>query len=167
MKIISVVGFHHSGKTTTCEYLIKYIRNKGFTVSTIKDIHNENFTMETVGSNSYRHLVASGTAVFARSKTETYLIWQKMLSLHEMLAHLDTDYVIIEGHIDKSLPCIISAKTSDDVDSFMTEKVIAITGQFSENVKEYNGIVCANAMYDGDKLGDFIYSLLNISDITS
>ena len=48
MKVFSVAGFHHTGKTTLVVELIKELRRRGFSVTSIKDIHNENFTMGTV-----------------------------------------------------------------------------------------------------------------------
>ena len=90
MNVFAIVGLHHSGKTTAVENLITYIKSKGQCVSSIKDIHQEDFTMEKQGSNSHRHLSASNTCVFARGQNETYLIWNRQLKLKEMLSHINT-----------------------------------------------------------------------------
>jgi len=156
MKVFSVIGLHNSGKTTACENLIKYIKQAGFSVSSIKDIHQDNFTMEKPGSNSFRHLQASDTCVFARGKKETYMIWNRQLSFKEMLNHLNTEWVIIEGMRETPLPKIIAAKNINEVDSLLDDLVFAITGAFSEELTEYKGIPCLNAKNNLEALGKLV-----------
>ena len=156
MKVFSVIGLHHSGKTTTCENIIRYIKQQGVSVSSIKDIHQENFTMEKAGSNSQRHLLASGNCVFARGHKETYLIWNRQLSLKEMLSHLNSEWVVIEGIKDSPLPKIIAAKNQEEVESLIDDRVFAITGIFSEGKSEFMGIPCINAVNDTDTLGKLV-----------
>jgi molybdopterin-guanine dinucleotide biosynthesis protein B len=160
MKIVSIIGYHHSGKTTAVESLILYLRASGYTVSSIKDIHQDGFTMEKPGSNSHRHLTASQSCVFARGRDETYLIFRRQLSLHEMLAHLDTDWVIIEGMKDEPIPKVIAAKTTDDIDSLLSDDTIAITGLYSESHDHYKEIPCINALSDADRLGETVITAL-------
>ena len=161
MRIIKVIGLHNTGKTTAVENIIKYIKKENLTVSSIKDIHQDNFTMEKEGSNSQRHLKASQSYVFARGKKETYLVWNKQLNLSEMLTHIDTDWLIIEGMKEEKLPTIIAAKQSSDIDGLLDENVIAITGAFSETTTEYKGIPVINAITDIDKLGNLILNKIN------
>jgi len=153
MKIVSVVGLHRSGKTTAVEQIIKYLRGQGYSVSSIKDIHQEGFTMEKPGSNSQRHLQASETYVFARGRQETYLVWNRQLTLREMLAHMDTDWVIIEGMHEEPLPKILVARNEEDIEQLLTPDVIAISGVYSETHSEYKGIPCINAVTDMGRLG--------------
>ena len=55
MKVLSVAGFHHTGKTTLAVNIITELKNRGFKVQSIKDIHSQKFTMEKEGSNrTYR-----------------------------------------------------------------------------------------------------------------
>jgi molybdopterin-guanine dinucleotide biosynthesis protein B len=156
MKVFSVVGFHHCGKTTAVENLIKYIKSQGQSISSIKDIHIEGFSMEKQGSNSHRHLLASNTCVFARGDCETYQIWNRQLTLKEMLNHINTDWCIIEGMKSVPLPKIIAAKNEDEINKLYDNTVFAITGLFSENNKSFNGIPCFNAMSDIEDLGSLV-----------
>ena len=128
----------------------------GLSVSSIKDIHQENFTMEKSGSNSQRHLIASDTCVFARGLKETYLIWNRQLQLKEMLAHMNTEWVVIEGIKNIPLPKIVAAKKQEDVDALLDDTVFAITGEFSENKNTYKGIPCINAIQDIERLGNHV-----------
>ena len=156
MKVFQIIGLHHSGKTTAVERLIKYIRGKGSSVSSIKDIHIENFTMEKKGSNSDRHLTASNTCVFARGTNETYLIWKRQLPLKEMLNHLITDWVVIEGMKEVNLPKIIAAKDEEEINLLFDDTVFAITGPVSENITSYKGIPIINAINNISDLGELV-----------
>ena len=113
MKVFSVAGYHHTGKTTLVVELIKELRGRGFSVTSVKDIHNENFTMEKKGSNSWKHMQAGSNTVIARGINETYQIWNRQLSLNEMLSHLKSDYVVVEGMKSVAIPRIICAKDKD------------------------------------------------------
>jgi len=158
MKIVSVVGLHRSGKTTAVEQIIKYLRGQGYSVSSIKDIHQEGFTMEKPGSNSQRHLQASDTYVFARGKHETYLVWNRQLTLNEMLTHMDTDWVVIEGMHEEPLPKVLVARNEEDILQLLTPEVITISGVYSETHSEYKGIPCINAVSDIERLGREVVS---------
>lgn len=159
MKIFSVVGLHNSGKTTCVESLIKFIRSKNMSVSSIKDIHSENFTMEKTGSNSHRHLTASNSYVFARGLKETHLIWNRQLSFKEMTEHISTQWLIVEGMKETALPKIIAVKDVNEINTLIDNTVFAITGIFSDNYKEthFNGIPVINAIKHPDKLGELVF----------
>jgi len=156
MKVFSIIGLHHSGKTTAVEKLIIYLKSKGQSVSSIKDIHQEGFTMEKQGSNSHRHLMASNTCVFARGDKETYLIWNRQLKFKEMLSHINTQWLVIEGMKEMALPKIIAAKNTDEIDQLLDENVFAITGPISEQINEYKGLPALNAINEIDKLGSLV-----------
>jgi molybdopterin-guanine dinucleotide biosynthesis protein B len=55
MNIFAVYGFSKSGKTTTIVEIIKELRSRGYSVSTIKDVHVENFVFDVVGKDTWRH----------------------------------------------------------------------------------------------------------------
>ncbi len=133
MKVFSVAGYHHTGKTTVTIELMKELRKRGFKVTSIKDIHNENFTMEKKGSNSWKHAQASGDTVIARGITETYQIWNRQLSLNEMLSHLKSDYVVVEGMKDVALPRIICAKDEEQLKELVDGTVFAVSGKYSDD----------------------------------
>ena len=152
MKAFCVIGLHNTGKTTAVENLIKFFKQKDKSISTIKDIHAENFTMEKQGSNTDRHLKASNSYVFARGLNETHLIWDRQLSFTEMIRHIDTEWLIIEGMKELPLPKIIAARTAEDIEMLLDETVIAITGSYSESHESYKEIPAYNAVRDVDKL---------------
>ena len=57
MKIIGVVGWKNSGKTTLIEKLINEFNQRGLNVSTIKHSHH-NFSVDKRGTDSFRHFNA-------------------------------------------------------------------------------------------------------------
>ncbi|MDA3813641.1 MAG: molybdopterin-guanine dinucleotide biosynthesis protein B [Candidatus Cloacimonetes bacterium] len=140
MKVLSVAGYHHTGKTTVTIELIKELRKRGFNVTSIKDIHNENFTMEKKGSNSWKHAQASGDTVIARGITETYQIWNRQLSLNEMLSHLKSDYVVVEGMKDVALPRIVCAEDEKQLKELIDGTVFAISGKYANDHDKYEDL---------------------------
>jgi molybdopterin-guanine dinucleotide biosynthesis protein B len=140
LKVISITGFHRSGKTTVALAIINGLKERGYKVVSIKDIHNEKFTMEKIGSNSWKHLQANQESVFARSENETYQIWNRQLSLNEMLAQIDADFVVIEGMKEVAVPRIICAESEKQIEELFDETVFAVSGIIANTLKEYAGI---------------------------
>ena len=140
MKVFSVAGYHHTGKTTLVIELIKELRRRGFKVTSIKDIHNEDFTMEKKGSNSWKHAQASGNTVIARGISETYQIWNRQLSLNEMLSHLESDFVVVEGMKSVALPRIICAKDEEQLKELVDGTVFAISGIYADEHDKYGDL---------------------------
>ncbi len=157
MKVFSIIGLHHSGKTTLCEEIMKGIKNSGYSVSSIKDIHQEEFSMDRKGSNSWRHLQANRESVIARSLSETCMIWNRQLKLKEMLDHLHTDWVLVEGMKSAPLPKILCAQSEDQLDELFDETVFAISGPVSEVIKEYRGRPAINVRTHTDQLLELIF----------
>ena len=137
MKVFSVAGYHHTGKTTAVVNIIKELRKRGYSVESIKDIHAEKFTMEKEGSNSWKHWEASDSTVIARGMKETYQIWHRRLELNEMLEHLTADYVVVEGMKSAALPHIICAKDEDQLAELVDETTFGISGIYADDHTEY------------------------------
>jgi len=140
LKVFSVAGYHHTGKTRVVVGLLNELKNRGFKVTSIKDIHSDKFTMEKKGSNSWKHAQASGDTVIARGISETYQIWNRHLSLNEMLAHFYSDYVIVEGMKSAALPRIICAEEEKQLDELIDGTVFAISGKYADDHKEFKGL---------------------------
>ncbi len=144
MKVFSIAGYHHTGKTTLVVKLITELKNRGYKVQTIKDIHSKKFTMETENSNSWKHWKASNDAVIARGLHGTYQIWHERLSLSQMLQHLDADFVIVEGMKTASLPRVLCATNTEQLDELFDDTVFAISGKFQnesyKNIKNHQDI---------------------------
>lgn len=156
MKAISVCGYHHTGKTTVCEVLIKGLSDKGYQVTSIKDIHFEDFSMEKSGSNSDRHCQAGAEPVFARGVKETDLIWQRKLNFNEMLPYIKADWLIVEGMRDLAMPRIICGSDQHDLNDFMNSTVMAVSGKFADNNSLYQNLPVISAVNDSARLIDLV-----------
>lgn len=156
MKVFSVVGVHHSGKTTIIENVIKELRNRGYSVGSVKEIHFEKFAIDTEGTNTHRHKMAGSQLVTARGIYETDILYQTKLNMDEILKFYNHDYVVLEGVTDIRVPKIISAHTEEEVLERLDELTFAISGKLSNELKEFNGLPVINPIENIKALVDLI-----------
>ncbi|EOU1825043.1 molybdopterin-guanine dinucleotide biosynthesis protein B [Clostridium perfringens] len=100
-KIVNVVAScSNTGKTVLIEGLIKEIKNRGYTVATIKhDVHG--FDIDKEGKDTWRHRKAGAEAVIISSRERMALIRevQEEIPLEELIKQVeDFDFIIIEGY---------------------------------------------------------------------
>ncbi|HQB97633.1 MAG TPA: molybdopterin-guanine dinucleotide biosynthesis protein MobB, partial [Candidatus Cloacimonadota bacterium] len=110
MKAIAVIGYHHTGKTTTVVNIVRRLSELGYRVATIKDIHSEKFRADTPGKNSALHIEAGSNQTVARGLYDTSLIFPRTLALNEIVPHLSADFLVIESMKDAPVPKIVCAK---------------------------------------------------------
>ena len=156
MKVLSIAGYHNSGKTTAVINIIKELKKRRYKVVSIKDNHSKDFRIDEINSNTWKHWKASNDVVFARGLNETYQVWHKQLELNEMLHHLQADYVIVEGMYDVALPKIICAKNKDELDELVDDNVFAISGVYANNYAQYKELPVCKSKDDISKLVDII-----------
>jgi molybdopterin-guanine dinucleotide biosynthesis protein B len=156
MKVFSVAGYHRTGKTTVVVELIKELKKREFKVVSIKDIHAEDFSMENKDSNSWKHWEASRDTVIARGLNETYQIWHRQLSLNEMLAHLEADYVVVEGMRSVALPRIICAENQTQLDELVDGTVFAISGIYAYDHNKYKQLPVLKSTEEVSQLADLV-----------
>ena len=155
MKAITVLGLTGSGKTTVIENIISELKRRGYSVGSIKQIHNEAFRMDTEGKNTWRHRQAGANTVTARSHQETDILYPGELPIYEVLSHYKKDFVIMEGVRDAVVPEISTCK--EDEEPSITPLTIAVSGRFSNNKqKDFKGIPVINATNEIVKLVDLI-----------
>ncbi|VUT23625.1 MAG: molybdopterin-guanine dinucleotide biosynthesis protein B [Candidatus Methanolliviera sp. GoM_oil] len=102
MVIIGFVGKSKSGKTSLIVEITKALRNKGYKVATIKHIADPNFTtIDTEGTDTYRHAIAGAHIVVGASKYETafilkdHLDFSNITNMIEEIVH--PDIILVEG----------------------------------------------------------------------
>lgn len=156
IKLFSVHGISSTGKTTTIENIIKELKKRRFSVGTIKEIHFEDFAIDTKGSNTDRHRKAGAELVTARGFYETDILYKEKLSLEKILRHYSHDYVIIEGVADGNFPKIITATTLKEVDNRIDDTVFAISGKIAAKRDDYQGIPVINSVTEIKELVDLI-----------
>jgi len=68
--VLAVVGHKNSGKTTVIEGLISELSKKRFHVATAKHVSQRGFSMDTKGSDTWRHSAAGANPVIIVSDVE-------------------------------------------------------------------------------------------------
>lgn len=161
MKVLSVIGYSNTGKTTLIENLIKELKNRGYTIGTVKEIGCDDFTIDKQGTNTYRHKVAGSQQISARSLRETDIMYQKKLDLDELLMYYNHDYVILEGITDCKIPNIVTGITLDDIEKKINNNTILISGVFANVFNKYNNIKVINCKTKIKKLTDIVEKEVN------
>ena len=106
MKVISVVGYKKTGKTTLVTQLVKALSKKG-KVGTVKQMCHHRFNPQNTDTG--KHFDAGAEAVAAITDTELVLV-RRNPSLTESLnalADSGMDFAIVEGAKTSSLPKIV------------------------------------------------------------
>ena len=158
MKAIAVNGITMSGKTTVCETIIKGLRNRGYSVGSVKEIHYEDFKIDPgPSSNTYRHRTAGSQLVTARGIYETDIMYPSKLPIGEILKHYDHDFVILEGVSECNVPRILTAHKEQEVEERIDERAVLVSGVIANSgVTQVQGLPVINALNASDDLVDFV-----------
>ena len=158
MKAIAVNGITKSGKTTVCEILISGLRQRGFSVGSVKEIHFEQFQIDPDSkTNTNRHKTAGAQLVTARGLFETDILYQSMLPINEILMHYDHDFVILEGVTDCNVPRILTAHSEQEIADAIDGRAVAVSGVFANDHQgEMMGLPIINPLTESDRLVDFV-----------
>ncbi|MEE8552703.1 MAG: molybdopterin-guanine dinucleotide biosynthesis protein B [Desulfobacterales bacterium] len=104
--VVSVVGYSGSGKTTLLEKLISGLKDRGYSVGTIKhDVHG--FEMDRQGKDSWRHKKAGASATIISSPYQIGMVRDvdhdhRPVELMVLLP--DMDIILTEGYKKENLP---------------------------------------------------------------
>ena len=109
MKVLSVVGYSGSGKTSFIEKLIRALVDRGYRVVTVKhDVHG--FEIDRPGKDSYRHRMAGASRVIISSPKRFALIEElgEEVAVEDIIDRFcrDADIVITEGYKKGPFPKI-------------------------------------------------------------
>jgi molybdopterin-guanine dinucleotide biosynthesis protein B len=156
MRVFSVYGITQSGKTTTIENIIRELKKRRYSVGSVKEIHFEKFAIDKEGTNTYRHRMAGSELVTARGYKETDILFQRMLSMDEILRFYHHDFVVLEGVTDCNVPKIVTAHNTAEVDERLDETVFAISGRLANDIEDYKGIPVISAVDNIEGLVDLI-----------
>ncbi|MBN1299364.1 MAG: molybdopterin-guanine dinucleotide biosynthesis protein MobB [Actinobacteria bacterium] len=162
MKVLSVVGITKSGKTTTIENIIKELNRRQFSVGSVKEIHYENFAIDTEGTNTYRHKAAGAAPVTARGYNETDILFPSKLPVEKILSFYNQDYVLMEGVTDYNMPVILCVNDIKEIEQHKKEeyfgRVFAISGVAANKycLKDFEQLPVINSVQNFELLADII-----------
>jgi len=164
---IGVVGYHNTGKTTLICELIERLTERGYSVSTIKNIPKDEFSMDIEGKDTWKHGESGAGLVVASTPGETSFIMKTGMPLEDILRITDSitapDVIIVEGHKTEAIPKIvlgdmrIEGDGEDNVRRYdpETDDFDGLLGYITETIevtKVYNklpGMNCGKCGYDG------------------
>lgn len=105
MKIISVVGYKKTGKTTLVEHLVSALSKRG-SVGTIKHMHEH--MINTPGTDTWKHANAGADVVVAVTPEELVKFSKdnNLTRAIDELANEGMDFAVVEGFKESKLPKI-------------------------------------------------------------
>ncbi|MDP2841358.1 MAG: molybdopterin synthase [Candidatus Methanoperedens sp.] len=105
MKIISVVGYKKTGKTTLVERLVKALKEHG-TVGTVKHLHDH--SMHTPDTDTWKHARAGADVVIGVTPYELVKFSNEnnLTRALDELADDGMEFAVVEGWKDSTLPKI-------------------------------------------------------------
>lgn len=156
MRVIGFIGYSKTGKTTSILSVIKELCARGYSVGTIKDIKHGKFTLDTSGKNSFRQREAGAVPVTARGEEETGILFPGRVPAELLLRHYQTDFVLLEGVRDFPVPQILTGTTEQQLEERVNERVFAVCGRISNDLKNWRGLPVINAAENAAPLVDLI-----------
>ena len=163
MKIIGVVGWKDTGKTTLIEKLIDEFNNRNLTVSTIKHSHH-NFSVDRKGTDSFRHFNAGAKETVLASEQKWIKFSRQMSELTPNLDYLiqqiiPVDIVIVEGFKASGHKKVeIVNSITDRKPLYETDKTIC--GLITNQTKIQNAVLPQFERNNIPEICDFIETML-------
>ena len=165
MKIIGVVGWKNSGKTTLIEKLINEFNERSLTVSTIKHSHH-NLSVDKDGTDSFRHFNAGTKETILASEEKWIKFSRQSNDLKTYLPYLiaqitPVDIVIVEGFKDSDhIKVEVVNGLSDRKPLYETDRTIC--GLITNQQKIQNSSLPQFERDDVQNICDFIEKTIGI-----
>ena len=145
MNPIIFCGYRHTGKTTFIKRLTGIIKEKGYSVATIKHI-GRNHEPRLEDSDTTRYL-KSGSDIsigFGSGYTVKYEINKDeknenkkfiRYKLHSLIMQANKDFILIEGlkSYDGPVPKVVFGNTKEEIESIIDELTVGYTGIKAED----------------------------------
>lgn len=149
---ISFIGYSKSGKTASMEAIITYLTANKIRCMAFKHIHQDNFSIDTPGKNTWKYSKAGAQIVCSKSKIESAIImnWDvsphtlikmvNVLSQSEFASEAHSAVLIFEGFRNLDEKKILCVKSSDEIPDQLDSNVIAVAGAINLIPSEVNNI---------------------------
>ncbi|QEE17706.2 molybdopterin-guanine dinucleotide biosynthesis protein B [Promethearchaeum syntrophicum] len=151
-QIISFIGFSKSGKTASIERLISFLHTQNYIILAFKHIHQENFSIDTPGKNTWKYSRAGADVVVSQSPNESAILFNRKIDPLIMIKSIidliqsslkadQTSFdkkviVILEGFRDIKVKKILCVKNLEEIKSQIEPSIVAIAGSIFSNVSE-------------------------------
>jgi len=133
-KVIAIVGYKESGKTSLIEALLEELRGRGLRVGVIKHT-TRRYPVDTPGKDTWRYMEAGARASALLTPMDTALFLRRTLELDEVIHILQPlDLVVLEGFKDLDrVPRIILARDRSEVERLRNGLEVAVTGKIAKS----------------------------------
>jgi len=152
IQMISFIGYSKSGKTASIEKLISYLHDKNYIVLAFKHIHQDNFSIDTPGKNTWKYSQAGADVVVSQSPDESAILFNRRMDpllmiksiKHLIQSSLKSDQrsndkriiVILEGFRDLEGKKVLCAKNLEEIKSQFDPSIAAISGSIFSDESE-------------------------------
>jgi len=165
--IIAVVGSKKSGKTTAIETLVQGLTKRGYKVATVKHVPEPDFTIDTKGKDTWRHVEAGARTVISVAPNELTVIRKvdtAKYSLEQIIRNCedDVEIIVLEGFRklvgqDPTVPKIVAVKTTEEVleASKYFKPILTFVGSISTEAKRLK-IPYVDVLKEQEKLVDLV-----------
>jgi molybdopterin-guanine dinucleotide biosynthesis protein B len=127
VRIIQVVGYKNTGKTTLACTLVRELTSQGQRVGTLKhDAHD--FEPDIPGKDTWQHRQAGAHVTVITSPSRTAWVQEQSTSLGQLVAQMANhtlDYLIIEGFKSAEYPKIVLIRGVQDAELLSLPNVVA------------------------------------------
>ncbi len=116
LKVVGIIGYKNSGKTTLTHALARELTGRGHEVAVIK---HSSHHLDLPGKDTTALAEAVGQVGFI-SPQESGIFWKKSLSLENIIPYLEAEFILVEGFkAEKTFPKIVCLRGEpDDRDLF-------------------------------------------------
>jgi len=162
MRVIGLAGWSGAGKTTLITKLIPILRQRGFSVSTLKHAHHA-FDIDRPGKDSYLHREAGAQEVMVASENRWALMHELRgappPSLASLLAHLsNVDLVLVEG-FKHDLHIKIEVHRAANAKPFLFPEDNSIKALASDADSKAPPLLLRAALDDTENIADLVLKL--------
>ena len=136
-RMVAVVGFKKSGKTTVVESLVHELVRRGHRVGTVKHIREPDFTIDQKGKDTWRHARAGASIVISMAPREVATIDRRAGKLEDVVRSIrGIDFLVIEGFREmKGIPKIVVVRSESDLKKLEDDFTIACVSGGAKTLK--------------------------------
>lgn len=174
--IIAVIGSKESGKTTTIEALVKGLTKQNYRIGTVKHVPEPNFTIDTKGTDTWRHVQAGARKTAIVAPKELAIIKKVDTADFELREILESygnhvDIIILEGfrnlvRNEASVAKIAAVKTSKEaietLKNFKSVIAFAATSMLANRVARELKIPAVDVLKEPEKLVEIVLDHISL-----
>ncbi len=153
MRVVIFIGYSGSGKTSAVVGVVGQLVKAGQRVGTLKHIHDKEFSIDTVGKDTWRHASAGASVVMALAPKELTVIEKRdttslqIDSVFRAFRSRHVDYLLIEGLYRKlsrrrGVVRVLCAKTLSEAEELLDvhPRPVCILSQKASTKRTFHGV---------------------------